>query len=341
MKIKTLLASALTAAALLVVPSTSSSQEPQFTLNFATVAPEGTPWADQILALKSSVETGSGGRIKVKTFLSGSMGSEVEISRECRRGERLQGVGVSTGALAEGAAAPMLTLPELPYLFLNVNEADKVMDEVLYQPVSADLAKKGFVLYHWSENGWRHFATKGGPANTPEALRKFKMRAQESPVHISMYKALGVNAVSKPITEVLPSLNTGVIDGYDNAALFAVSAGLIDPITHFTLSGHIYQPAAIVYSKRWFDTLPADLQALLKKDVPTLTVNGRAAIRALDSQMISLIRTNKKKTIVELTAAERAAFASLTKPVHTEFLSLNPTLKAVYDQIQAKLKTLR
>lgn len=341
MKTKTLLASFGVAAAVLTFPSTSASQEAQFTLNFATVAPEGTPWANQLMAVKSLVEQGSGNRIKVKVFLSGSMGSEVEIARECRRGDRIQGVGVSTGALAEGAALPSLTLPELPYLFLNVNEADKVLDEVLYKPMSTELGKKGFVLHFWSENGWRHFATKGGPANTPEALAKFKMRAQESPVHLSMYKALGVNAVSKPITEVLPSLNTGIIDGYDNTALFALSAGLIDPITHFTLSYHIYQPAAIVYSKRWYDTLPADLQALLVSDVVNQTVNGRAAIRALDDDMIKIIQNTKKKTVVTLSPAERQAFAAKTKGVHTEYLGLHPEAKPLYDQVQAKLKTLR
>ena len=44
------------------------------------------------------------------------------------------------------------------------------------------------------------------------------MRAQESPSHLAMYQTLG--AAARPIagSEVLPALNTGNVDGFDNTA---------------------------------------------------------------------------------------------------------------------------
>ena len=69
---------------------------------------------------------------------------------------------------------------------------------------------------------------------------------------ISMYKAMNVQAVAKPVSEVLPSFNTG----FDNTLLFSIVAGWIQPVSHFTLSRHIYQRAAVMYSKSFIDSLP-------------------------------------------------------------------------------------
>lgn len=340
MKAKTLLSAAAVMTALSLIPTSSPNAQATFTINAGTMAPEGTPWAQQFSNLKARIEGGSGGKIKVRAFLGGALGNEVEMVRDCRRGERLQAVGVSTAAMAEGAGVPLLELPELPYLFKTDKEADTVLDEVLRKPVTDALAAKGFTFGFWAENGWRNFGTKG-PASTPEELRKYKMRTQESPVHIAMWKALGVTAVPKPTSEVLPALQSGIVDGFDNTSLFALSAGLIDPISHYTLSRHIYQPAIIAYSKRLFDSLPPDLQAVVLGDPLAEAKSGRAGVRALESEMLATIKNVKKKQVVDLTAAQRQVFADLTKVVQTDWVTTNPTLKPTYDAVQAKLKTMR
>ena len=328
------------AAGVLLVPTSTPEAEPQYTVNFGTVAPDGTPWADQLRDTKKRVEKESNGVIKVKIFLGGSLGSEIEMVQDCRRGERLQGVGVSTGAMAEGANIPMLQLPELPYLFNSFEEADAVMDDVLFDPMSAEMAEKGFVLAIWAENGWRSFATKGGLAISPEDLDRYQTRAQESPVHINMYKALGVQAVSKPTSEVMPALNTGIVDGFDNTPLFSLAAGWIDAVDHYTRSNHIYQPAAVAYSKVWYDTLPADLQAVVMGDPAAEAAKGRTGVRKLEADLLATIEAKGVK-VIELTPEQRKVFADKTLDVHKTYLRDNPEALSLYKKVQAKLKSMR
>lgn len=328
------------AAGVLLVPTSTPEAEPQYTVNFGTVAPDGTPWAEQLRDTKKRVEKESGGAIKVKIFLGGSLGSEIEMVQDCRRGERLQGVGVSTGAMAEGANIPLLQLPELPYLFNSFEEADAVMDDVLFDPMSKEMADKGFVLAIWAENGWRSFATKGGPATSAEELANFKMRSQESPVHINMYKALGVQAVSKPTSEVMPALNTGIVDGFDNTPLFSLAAGWIDAVDHYTRSNHIYQPAAVAYSKVWFDTLPADMQTVVIGDPAAEAAKGRVGVRSLEADLLKTIE-GKGVKVIELTPEQRKAFADKTLDVHKTFLRENPEALSLYKKVQAKLGSMR
>ena len=79
---------------------------------------------------------------------------------------------------------------------------------------------------------------------------------------MAMYRAFGGQAVQKPMTEVLTSLQSNVIDGLDNTAIYLQAGGLAEPLDYYTLSRHIYQPAAIVYSRSFIESLPEDLQKL-------------------------------------------------------------------------------
>ena len=262
------------------LPSSASAQE--FELNIGSLAPKGTPWMNLLERFEREVESESGNRIKVFIRPAGVMG-EVEMVRETRKGGRLQACAVTTGAIAEGANIPQLSIVELPFLFNDNREADYVLDNVLFSEYGkASLGRRGFQLVAWSENGWRSFGTKGSAVLTPADLKNFKMRAQESDVHIQMYKTFGAQAVPKPMTEVLTALNSGVIDGLDNTVLYTQAAGLAQPLDHFTLTRHIYQPAAIVVNKRWYDALPADLKKIIDSKV-SLGPAGRAAIRAEES----------------------------------------------------------
>ena len=327
------------ALAVLLVPTSTPQAEAQYTLSFGTVAPEGTPWADQLKDFQRRIQTDSGGAIKVKVFL-GTMGGEIEMVRDCRRGERLQAVGVSTGAMSEGAGVPLLQLPELPYLFRTNAEADAVLDEVLYKPVSKELDAKGFVFNTWAENGWRNFATKGGPATTPAELSQYKMRSQESMVHTGMYKALGTQAVSLPTSEVMQSLNTGVVDGFDNTPLFSLASGWINPVSHYTLSRHIYQPAAIAYSKRFMAKLSPDLVAVVTGNPTAEAIKGRKAVREQEVAMLEVIKAKGIK-VIDLTPEQRKAFSDKTGGVHKDYLAANPGVKPHYDAVQAKLNSMR
>jgi TRAP-type C4-dicarboxylate transport system substrate-binding protein len=287
-----------------------------YELNIGSLAPKGTPWMTLLEQMEKDIEGGSNGQINVIIRPPGVM-SEVEMVRETRRGERLQAAAVTTAALAEGGNMPLLQLVELPYLFNDNAEADYVMDNVLWEAYGDLLKRRGFVLAVWSENGWRSFGTKGSPIRVPADLKKFKMRSQESDVHMAMYKAFGGQAVQKPMTEVLTSLQSNVVDGLDNTALYIQSGGLAEPLDYFTLSRHIYQPAAIVYSRSFIESLPEDLQKLCMS-VKRLTQDGRNAIRAEEAAMMENFEIFDVE-VIELSVAERAAFADIARGIHADF----------------------
>lgn len=286
-----------------------------YTLKLATVAPKGTPWAKLLRKFKRAVESKSSGRIKVKLYLGGTMGDENATVRQVARG-RIQGVGVSTGAMA--TLVPELNVVEIPFMFRSAKEADYVLDKKLTKPMEKLFRERGLVLGFWSENGFRHFGSAGAPIMTPKQLSGRKMRSQESFVHIEMWKALNASAQAIPTTEVITALKTGTVNGFDQALLYAIAAGWHKSIKHLTLSGHIYQPAVIAYNKDWFDGLPKDLQSMVITEGRKLVRVGRRSIRRLNPELVKIIADAGVK-IHKLSGANRAKFEKATQVVRKRF----------------------
>jgi len=329
----------LAALAFLLIPlGPAQAGNAEFTINFGSAAPDGTPWADQLKDIQARIHKESGGRIKVKLFLGGVMGGEVEMIQDIIEGGRLQAGGFSTAAVAEGADVPALQLPELPFLFNNDAETDHILDNVLYEPMKAALAEEGLFLQAWTINGWRSFYTKNSPVNSLDDLRAHKMRTQESKVHKAMYKAFGVQAVALPTTEVLDALNRGIVDGFDNTSLFGQASGWFEPTKHYTLSRHIFQPAAIIYSQDFFDGLPADLQKVVLGDRLKEQVLGRKMVRDLEGELLDNFR-EFGMTVTEPTAAQMKPFRDAAQKVHGEMR--DEVGGALLDKVTAALKAFR
>lgn len=314
----------------------------EITMKLATVAPPGTPWSDLLKRFEKTVGKATADlpqKIKIKAYLGGAKGGEQSIARQVAKGT-LQGGGVSTGALA--VLVPDMDLLELPYLFDSADQADKVLDVVRPQ-IEALLAEKGLKLIMYSENGFRSFGTTFGPVKTPDALKAKKMRAQESEVHLEMYRALGASPVAIAVPEVLPALQTGVVNGFDNTALFTQAASWNQGIQHFSLTEHIYQPAVIVANKEWFDALSPEIQKVMmdaatgaEAGKKSLEQKGRLAVRALTQPLLdNFSKANPPVQVHTLSAAERQAFKDLlTKTWQKRLEKASPQGKALFEAIQ-------
>jgi len=296
----------------LVVTEQDAGAQERIQMKIATVAPEGTPWEKQLKQFKSYVEKGSQGRIQVKMFMGGSLGGEKALVRRTSQGT-IQVFGGSAAAI--GSLVPELDVIESPYLFDTVEQADRALDAPgTRAQVSGLLTKRGFTFGFWAENGFRSWYTKEKQIRTPADLRGLRMRSQESPVHLETYRAFGASPVPIDVTNVLTSLQTGVVDGFDNTPLFTFATSWYQGARQLTLSEHCYQPGVIVYSKTWYDALPPDLQTLMSNVPASLITEGRTSVRRMDPillQNLGRVGIN----VYRPTPAERAQFVKIGRPV--------------------------
>ncbi len=309
------------------------AEDAEFVMKVATVAPAGTPWATQLKKFKSAIKEQSAGRIKVKTYLGGALGDEIATAEATNRGT-IQCFGGTFSALA--SAVPELDALELPYLFPSEKKADEILDNVIREDLETLLWDRGYKLLFFSENGFRSIGSNFEVAS-PADLAGRKMRSQQSDVHLNTWKAFGASPVPIAVIDVLPGLQTGVVDGFDNTPLFAFAASWHQAITHFTLTKHIYQPGVVVLSRKFWESLPADLQTIVMGDPKDLAKKGRRGVRAIGA-MLEQNFVDAGINLKRLSAAETAAFAAKAKVAHDQFRDGTTAQgKALLDKIKKAL----
>ena len=300
-------------------------------VKFGTVAPAGTPWAQTLEDISQRVSKASQGEIKIKTYLGGQLGGELEILQKIRRGN-VQGGGLTSAALA--SVVPEMDVLELPYIFESYEEADFILDTYLYDVFNKLFKDKGLVLVSWAENGWRNLGHKSKLIKTPSDLQAEKMRSQESKVHLAFWSALKAAPQAISVPETLPALQTGVVSGFDNTALFTLAAEWHTAIKHYTVSSHIYQPAAVVYSARFWKKIKSEKDRKILMDRGNdLAPESRAAVRALGSELISVLKDSGIE-VYQLSDKEREKFKTILTPLHSKLVNeIGGEAQKIYDLI--------
>jgi TRAP-type C4-dicarboxylate transport system substrate-binding protein len=300
-------------------------------VKFATIAPAGTPWADSLEEIKTRVSAESKNRLKVKTFLGGQLGGELEILQKVRRGQ-VEGGGLTCGAMS--AVIPELDVLEIPFLFESSEEADFVLDNYLWTPFQKLFEEKGLVLVTWAENGWRSIGHKSKLIKKPEDMKGVKIRSQESKVHLAFWKRLGAAAQAISTPEVLPALQTGVVEAFDNTPLFTLAAEWQSAIKYYTVTNHIYQAAVVVYSKKFFDKMKPEDQKILMGPGNQQALMIRANVRKLGDSLIDVLKESGVQ-VATLTPAEKAAFVKSADGLAQEMVkSIGGKSAEIYRLIQ-------
>jgi TRAP-type transport system periplasmic protein len=290
----------------------------EYKVKFGSVIPKDSPWETGLNEYFKYAEAKSGNKLKFKSYLGGQLGGEVEMIKSVAMGT-LESGAFTTAAIAEALSIPQLQVFELPFLFESDDEADAVMD-AMFKPMADLLEKKGLMLVMWGSNGWRSFGTRNKPINKPSDLKGLKMRSQESEVYINFYKSLGATPVPISTPDVLVSLKSGMVDGFDQTPIFSVSTGWVTSVKHYTLSKHIYQPGAVIVSKRFYDKLPEDAKQAILASAARVNLQKRSNkyVRDDDAEITASLEDGFGVKLVTLSDAERAEFKKATAGVYTQ-----------------------
>ncbi|MBL9039280.1 MAG: TRAP transporter substrate-binding protein DctP [Archangium sp.] len=302
----------LAAAVLSLAPAVSSAEP--IVVKVATVAPDGSPWALKLQEFKKNVEAAVPGKLKVKIFVGGTLGDENETVLATKRGQ-IQAVGASTGALA--SQVPEFSVLELPYLFRTYEEVDHVT-KTIRGDIEKACSDRGLIFGFWSENGFRGFGGKFKVA-TPADLKGRKMRSQENPIHLAMYRDYGASPVPIPTTEALTSLQTGVVDGYDQSPLYTFAASWHTASTHYTTSDHIYQGAAIVFNKAAFDSWPEDVRKAVAVASAAIEDDLKKQVRALTPVLLDNLKASGIE-VTKMTAEQKQPFMVVAEKTRADYL---------------------
>src|SRR5438270_983633 len=260
----------------------------QSTLKIATLAPEGSAWMVAFHEWGKNVEEHTGGKIKVKFFAGGTAGDERDAVRKMRLGQ-LNGAAVT--AIGLGLINSEVRVLELPMLINNYEELDFVRNK-LDTELRKKFEDKGYVLLAWGDVGPVHIFSNT-PIKGKADLKQVKLWAWVDDALVrELFHQLDVSGVPLGVPDVLPSLQTGLINACYGSPLSTLALQWYTKVKFMT-SMHITQAiGATVITKKEFDKMGPELQKVLLADS-----------KEFETKVLKTLRTDNDKALVSMKQA--------------------------------------
>ena len=177
-------------------------------LKIATVAPDGSAWMRAMRDGAQRIEAATQGRVEFRFYPGGVMGNDAQILRRIRVGQ-LHGGAFTAGGLAD--RYPALQAYGVPLLFRSLEEVDFVRDR-LDAELQSGLEAAGFVSFGFVEGGFAQFMSANPIRSVDDLKRRRVWIPDNDQISRLALETLGVSPVPLPVTDVMTSLQTGLLD---------------------------------------------------------------------------------------------------------------------------------
>lgn len=261
------------------------------------------------------VSAKSGGKMKVRTFAGGTLGGDLQTISALQGGTievTVLNAGLLSGVVKDFAAL------DLPFLFNNAKEADTVVDGPFGKKLFDKLADKGIIGLGYWDLGFRNLTNSKRPIQKAEDIEGLKIRVVQSPVYIDLFNTLGANATPMAFTELYTALEQKAVDGQENPLTTILGSKFYEVQKYATLTRHIYNPQALIISKKFWD----QLSAAERKVISEAAIEAGAYQRKISRDKEAEAMTELKKhgmQINELPADEIAKIRAKVKPLIAKF----------------------
>jgi len=263
----------------------------------------GHPTHAAMVKMSELLKERTGGAVKMEVYPDRQLGEERELVEGLQLGT-VDMTAVSTGPLV--SFVPQVGVLDLPFLFQNSEHAYRVLDGEVGRDILNRFGGRGIVGLAFWENGWRHVTSKN-PVAQPADMKGMKLRTMQNPVHIEAFRTLGAAPVPMVWGEVFTSLGQGVIDGQENPLSVIYLNSLWEVQRHVALTSHLYGPHVVLFSKRSWDRLPANVRETITAVMPEITTWQRAEVTRMDAEAVDKLKAKGMTVQAVDTAPFRAA----------------------------------
>jgi len=293
-------------------------------IKIATLAPEGTSAMKTMRQVDEEVKAKTKGALSFKFYAGGRQGDEKDVVRKIRMGQLHAGGFTGVGL---GEIAPEVRVVDGPWLFRDSQEVDFIYG-LFAKDFEKALADKGYVLLGWTEVGFVYVFSKTPVRSAPE-IAKLKLWLWEGdPIAEAALKAIDAHPIPLSVTDVNTSLQTGMLDAVYGPPLYVMSLQWHEKMKCLFKLSLANASGAVLLSKKLFDTLPADQQAILletsRKHLRKLNDLTRqenaAAVETLRKQGFTVTTASRSDAAVFDAAGVKARRALVGKMYSADFL---------------------
>jgi tripartite ATP-independent transporter DctP family solute receptor len=302
---------------------TPALAQQKLVLKATDVHPLGYPTVEAVLGMGKKLEAATGGRVSVQMYPSMQLGGEKEMIEQAQVGA-LALARISVGPM--GPLVPELNVFNLPFMFRD----DAHMEAVIDGPIGDELLKRlsshptaGLVGLCWMNAGTRNVYNSRKPVKAIEDLKGLKIRMMGNPVFVDTMNALGGNGVAMGMDQLVNAMQTGVVDGAENNYPTYATGQHYRYAKYYSLTGHLMIPEILVFSKKIWDTLAKDDQALIAKLAKEAQQDERKLWYEMEDKSIKQIQ---EAGVEIIKIDDKKPFQAAVKPVWDKYAAQHADL---------------
>jgi TRAP-type transport system periplasmic protein len=318
------------AAALLALAPAALAQEVTFKLG--TLAPAGSNWHELLKELAERWGQVSGGKVKVRIYPGGTQGSEGEMVRKMAVGQ-LQAAAITSVGIHD--IVPDAQTLAVPLMFDTEDELLHVIGKVQGE-LEEKLEKKGYVALQWGNVGAiKFFCAK--PYQSPAEMGDAKVFAWEGdPGAVLAWKAAGFTPVVLSSTDVVPALQTGMINCVSTVPLYALTARLFERAENMMDVNWGFLVGATIVKKDAWEKIPADLRPKLAAIAQELGKKVDAEVGRLNDDAVVAMKKQGLAVVAVSQAPWRQAAEKAWPVIRGKIVPA-----AFFDQVKAERDAYR
>lgn len=280
-----------------------STEDPRERVRVTAVTVPGTPWYQMWVDFAEAAKRDFPEEINIELFILSQFGPEEAMVANLRR-NRVQMAGLSLQGAAQ--LVPELNLLLTPFLFESQAELDYILDHHLLEAYSELLERQNVTIVQWADVGWTHLYASE-PVLTPESVRGRRMRTSRAAGARVFGRMLDMNQIVLPFTDLLPALQTGLVEGGQSGVGMYALAGMANEAPHLILTGHAYDAGLIVANAAWWHGMDETTRSQIRASLDPVD-KTRQDVRALIARIQAGIVENPAVFVHALDPESRQAW---------------------------------
>jgi TRAP-type transport system periplasmic protein len=288
-------------------------------LRIGTLAPKNSLYHRQLMEVGEVWRSAQGSPAKLLVFPDGSQGGEAEMARRMRIGQ-LQGALLSVVGLRE-IEPSIAALQNLPLLFRNWDEVDYVREK-MRPGIEKKFLDKGFVVLAWGDAGWVRFFSKE-PAFRPDDFKRMKFFAWGAETdQQDIMKSLGYTPVPLETSDILPAIQTGMINVVPSTPYFALASQIYTNAPNMLEINWAPIVGALVVTRKAWDEMPPAVQE---------------AVRAASDKAGAQIRSKARQEVEESVEAMKKRGLVVNHPTPEQMREWNELAEKLYPRVRGTM----
>ena len=264
--------------------------------------------------------------MQVNVFVNSALGNQADL---------IEGLGLGTVQIAKSMTTglsvycPEIQVFDLPYMFTSTDQFFDVIDGEIGEYFANDvLGREDMVGIAYFYAGSRNIYSSK-PIRSLADVKGMKLRVPESPIFMSLCESFGCSGTPMSVGELYTALQTGVVDGAENAPIFYFSQKHYEAAPYITMTEHIMTPDVVVMSKSYLESLPQEYQDAIRQAGKEMMQHERELWFSQEEDAVEKL----KEEGVEVIEIDKTEFKNAAEKVWEDYTEI--VGQDMIDQIQS------